>query len=136
MLIVLGLERRSEMFNPYMSERAELGVVRVDLDVISSIISMAAIEVPGVAGLVEDIAGAISRAIWGGGKGVKVMLRGDRIFAELSIAVEYGAEIRNVGFRVQEHVRDVVEKMTGLEVGGIVVNIRGVRRKEAEERNG
>jgi len=121
------------MFEPYTSERAELGVVKVELDVISSIVSMAAAEVPGVAGLVEDLAGLISRGIWGGGKGVRVELRRDRVFAEVSIAVEYGAEIRDVGFRVQEHVRDVLEKMTGLEVGGVVVNVKGVRKKEGKE---
>jgi uncharacterized alkaline shock family protein YloU len=121
------------MFEPYTSERAELGVVKVELDVISSIVSMAAAVVRGVAGIVAVLVSRFSGGFGGGGTGVKVELRRDRVFAEVSIAVEYGAEIRDVGFRVQEHVRDVLERMTGLEVGGVVVNVKGVRKKEETE---
>ncbi len=101
------------------------GTVKIADEVVTVIASYAATEVKGVA----SIAGGISsdmiarKGIKALSKGVKVSVDDDsRISVDLSVCLDYGCEIPEVGAAIQERVKSAIENMTGLEV--TVVNVR------------
>ncbi len=101
------------------------GTVKIADEVVTVIASYAATEVKGVA----SIAGGISsdmiarKGIKALSKGVKVSVDNDsRISVDLSVCLDYGCEIPEVGAAIQERVKSAIENMTGLEV--TVVNVR------------
>ena len=59
-------------------------------------------------------------------KGVKVVVEGREVFAELAITVDYGVDVVEVAKTVQSKVKVAIENMTGLEVMAVNVNIAGV----------
>ncbi|MEW5694099.1 MAG: Asp23/Gls24 family envelope stress response protein [Candidatus Hydrogenedentota bacterium] len=106
-----------------------LGNVSVSSEVIAKIAGLAALEIEGVSGLKETIASGIAKLI---GKevasgGVVVSLENDQVNIEMNIIVKYGAPIPEVSFRVQQNVKNQVEKMTGKSVVSVNVNISDVQ---------
>lgn len=60
-------------------------------------------------------------------KGVRINTVGDRIFIEVSIIVKFGVSISAVAESLKEQIKYKVEKMTGMIVDTINVNIIGVK---------
>ena len=107
--------------------RTDLGVVRINHDVIGRIAAIAAREVPGVAGVWEGLrlGGA---APWFGG--VKVETLETELRIQLPIIVRYGVNLPRVAVQVQERVREAVQRMTDLNAIEVDVNIHGVREPQ------
>ena len=107
---------------------SELGTVQIADEVVSIISGLAATEVKGVAGMssgiVEGIAEALGRKNLS--KGVKVEAGEQEVTIDLSLIVEYGFRIPDVGWTVQEKVKNGVETMTGLTVLNVNVHVQGV----------
>lgn len=126
----------------HKEEKTDLGLIKIHNEVISSVASLAACEVRGVA----KMGGSFARSIYDLiskqqlHKGVKVEnLNGNEIKITLHIVVEYGEDIPRVAAEVQESVRKNVEKMTGLSLSEVDVNIQGVTppaKKENNKENG
>ncbi len=62
-----------------------------------------------------------------GGKGVKVMANGDRIFIDIYVIIKYGVSINAVAESLKEGIKYKVEKFTGMIVDTVNVNIIGVK---------
>lgn len=113
--------------------------VKIANEVIATIAGIAASEVEGVTsmsgGMADGIASILGRKNLT--KGVKAEVGEKETAIELSIVVEYGCKIHEVARDIQDKVRQAIEKMTGLSVVEIVVNVLGVnieRTSKAQER--
>lgn len=60
-------------------------------------------------------------------KGVKVTTTGDRIKIEVSVIIKFGVSISAVADSLKESIKYKVEKLTGMIVSTIDVNIIGVK---------
>lgn len=62
-----------------------------------------------------------------GGRGIKVVTSGDRIFIDIYVIIKYGVSINAVAESLKEGVKYKVEKFTGMIVDTVNVNIIGVK---------
>jgi len=119
----------------------DLGMVRINNEAITTIASVAAMEVRGV----RKMGGGIKRAIHDiftrrpETGGVKITARDSEIRLIVSIIVDYGVDIPRVADQVQDNVKHAVEKMTGLILSEVDVVVDGVYTPslyEKEKRRG
>ena len=114
----------------------DLGVVRINNDVITAIASIAAQEVKGM----YKMGGGLGRTLFdmatrkSGAKGVKVQTTDSEVRLTVSIVVEYGVDIPRIADEVQENVKRAVEKMTGLVLSQIDVIIEGVHSQTLSDK--
>ncbi|MDQ2085307.1 Asp23/Gls24 family envelope stress response protein [Herbivorax sp. ANBcel31] len=119
----------------------EAGEVRISEEVVAIIAGIAAMDIPGVAGMSGGIAGGIAEMLGRKNlsKGVKVEVGDKEAAIDLYIIVEYGCRIPEVSWDIQERVKDAVEAMTGLNVIEVNIHIQGVniekdyKKEPAEE---
>lgn len=114
-----------------MTEKQETlknGQVKISVDVISIIASIAAAEIDGVnaaaSGFVEGISSLFTKKNYT--KGIKVEMKDNDASIDLSITVDYGYKIQDVATKVQQKVKTEVENMTGLNVTSVGVNVQNV----------
>jgi uncharacterized alkaline shock family protein YloU len=117
---------------PKNTAKSDLGRIQVSDEAIAEIAATAATKVAGVAGLgsggrIESLAQVLG--LESGSRGVAVETLGASVALRLSLLVEFGSEIGDVGLQVQEAVRESVEEMTGLEVRAVDVLVQGVRTR-------
>ena len=116
--------------------RNDLGTVRINNEVVAVIAGMAATEIPGVTCMNEGIVGGITEIFGkkGADKGVKVEIGEKEVTITLSIVVKYGVQIPEVALHIQQNVKKQVEKMSGLSVSKVNVNVGGIHfPKEKKE---
>ena len=110
--------------------QTDLGTIRIHKNVIASISSLAACEIQGVkrvggdlkSGLLQLIAGKTLSAI-------KVEIsKNEEVKVEIPLVVKYGFNIPGIANKVQENVRNSLEKMTNLSVKDININVQGIER--------
>jgi uncharacterized alkaline shock family protein YloU len=125
------------MENQFQAEFVEeYGKIEIAPEVIEVIANMAAIEVEGVVDLsggkmadfVDRIGGRKNM-----GKGVRVELGEKEVAIDVYIIVEYGYRIPDTALKVQENVRNSIEKMTGLLVTKVNVHIVDVQLKQEKK---
>lgn len=101
----------------------ESGKIRISEEVISVISAIAAKEVEGLSSMggtiLENIGEIIAKKSHG--KGVKVEYTEEGLVIDVHITVKFGVKIREVSASIQEHVKNAVETMTGLDV--VTVNV-------------
>src|SRR6185312_503187 len=89
------------------------GEALISHDVLASYAADAALEVPGVRGLVG---GPMP-----GRRGVKVLEDDGRVAIELHVGVDWGASIPEVGARVQQRVADYLAQMADVRPSAVDV---------------
>ncbi|HOP99381.1 MAG TPA: Asp23/Gls24 family envelope stress response protein [Acetivibrio clariflavus] len=106
----------------------EIGNIKISEEVVAIIAGVAAMDVPGVAGMSGGIAGGIAEILGRKNlsKGVKVEVGEKEAAIDLYIIVEYGYRIPDVSWDIQEKVKKAVETMTGLNVVEINIHVQGV----------
>ena len=114
-----------------IDDQPELGEIKINLDVVASIVRLAALQVPGVAavggGLVDGISELLSKRE-SDKRGVKVTEDSRGFYAvELRIVVTYGTEIGRTAYAVQVAVRKQIVAMTDKSVARVDVVVEGVR---------
>ena len=62
-----------------------------------------------------------------GGKGVKVVTSGDRIYIDIFVIIKFGVSISAVAESLKKDVKYKVEQFTGMIVDTVNVNILGVK---------
>ena len=67
-----------------------------------------------------------------GGKGVKVVTSGNRIFIDISVLIKYGVSIEAVAESLKEAIKYKVENFTGMIVDSVNVNVIGVRTQSSK----
>lgn len=93
------------------------GSVSYSKNVIVSIVSLATMEICGVACL--------------RGKKVVTDITGDKVAVDVYIDVKIGFSCADIAFKVQENIKRSIESMTNLKTGTINVNILGVSFDDA-----
>jgi len=110
--------------------RNELGLVRIHKNVISSISSIAAMEIEGVKSVGKDLKSRCFEVI--GRKSfsaIKVDIsKNEEVKVEVPLIIKYGYNIPDVASRVQENVHSALEKMSNLSIKDININVRGIER--------
>ncbi|MBU0605708.1 MAG: Asp23/Gls24 family envelope stress response protein [Candidatus Omnitrophica bacterium] len=106
----------------------DLGVVRINNEAITTIASVAAMEVKGVHKMGGGIKKALHEVFLRGhsSSGVKISVKDSEIKLVVSIIVDYGIDIPRVADGVQDSVKHAVEKMTGLVMSEVDVVVDGV----------
>ncbi|GGI95907.1 alkaline-shock protein [Alicyclobacillus cellulosilyticus] len=112
-------------------QATEFGKIQIADEVIQVIAGLAASEVPGVAGMSGSFAGGLTESILGRknlAKGVKVRFEDEdkSCAVDLSVVLEYGVNIPEVGLAVQENVKQAIESMTGLKVSAVHLHVSGI----------
>lgn len=106
-------------------------------EVIATIASTAAVEVPGVAGMAprtNDLRGLVGNSAT---KYVAVINNESETIVDLYINLKAGVRIPDVAGEVQRVVKDEVQSMTGRPVTKVNVHIAGIvleEKKEAEKK--
>jgi len=127
---------RQDMTDRYRT--TELGAVKINNNAITTIASIAAMEIKGV----SKIGGGIGKTLFdflckkGTTKGVKIITTLGDIKLTVYITVEYGVDITRIADEVQENVKIAVEKMTGLVLSGVDVVIEGVKSPLSKDKTG
>ena len=103
-------------------------VVRISDEVVSTVAAIAATEVDGVVAMTGGLVGGLSEMLGRRNpqKGVRVEIGPEEAVIDLTLTVRYGVRIPEVAAKVQENVRDAVERMTGLVVRAVNVHVTGV----------
>lgn len=105
----------------------ELGKIEISPEVIQIISGLSATQVEGVIGMsggIKDLNELLGKKNLR--KGIRVDIN-DFTKIELSIIVEYGCRLPEVGRNVQEAVKSAVEMMTGLTIDQVIVRIDGIK---------
>jgi len=112
-----------------MAEKKEKGRVSISKDVVTAIAGIAISEVEGIANL-RSGDGAFRR-----GEGMKryvdTEVEGENVRVTVRITIYYGKPIHKVAKQVQTRVKSEIEKMTGLKVNAVDVDVQRLVELEA-----
>lgn len=113
----------------------EIGIIKISDEVVGAIASLATTEVDGISGMSGGIGEGIVKLLTGSQltKGVKVEVGEREVVIDVFVVVDYGVNIPEVCWKVQENVKQTVEKMTGLAVVGVNVYVQGVYIKDKKQ---
>ena len=115
----------------------DLGLIRIHKNAIAQAASLAALEVDGVKRIGGGFKGSIMAFIGKGPAGIKVEIsKTEEVKLEIPLFIKYGFNIPDIASRVQENVRQVLEKMTNLSIKAININIQGVESLAVSARQG
>lgn len=110
----------------------EYGKVTFADEVIATIAGVAALEVAGVTSMSGGIVEKFGRK--SPSKGVKVEVGEKEAAIDLYMVIDYGVQIPEVAWNVQENVKKSIEIMTGLSVIEVNIYIQGIDfHKEARK---
>lgn len=119
------------------SREEEVGDIKIAREVICTMASQAALEVPGVVtmsgGLADDVAKLMGKE--SNAKGVRVTFdtNGKMVNVIIYLVVEFGSNIPELALKVQEHVKSTVESMSGYEVQFVDVHVENVVKRTGNE---
>lgn len=127
---------------PQMSQTSSLGKIAIAPEVIEMLTGLAAGEIEGVVHMNGGFVGGIVEKLGRKniGKGVKVEIGENHAVIDVSIIVNYGVSIPRVASDLQDHVKNTVQNLTGLDVLEVNVHVIGVevdreQSIKAEEKN-
>ena len=111
------------------------GQVHISTDVLSIITSIAAREIEGVqdasSGFVDELSSLFNKK--NNTKGIKIEVKENNVYIDISVNVEYGYNVHKVAEAVQAKIAEKIENMTELNVTSVNVNVANVFIKEEEE---
>ena len=109
-------------------EQTSLGSIRISAEVVKIIAGLAAIEINGVAGMSGGFVGGIAEMLGRKNlsKGIKVEVGEKEAAVDIYVILEYGVRIPDVAAQIQDTVKNAIERMTGLDVVEVNVNVQGV----------
>ncbi|MGI5850800.1 MAG: Asp23/Gls24 family envelope stress response protein [Clostridiales bacterium] len=102
----------------------EYGKVTFADDVVATIAGLAALEVKGVSSMSAGIVEKFGKK--NPTRGVKVEVGEKEAAVDLYMIVDYGVQIPEVAWNVQENVKKSIETMTGLSVVEVNIYIQGI----------
>lgn len=108
----------------------EKGTIRISNTVIAKLAGYVATQCYGVVGMCtrsgkDGISGLLKKENMD--KGIKVKTENNVLEIALYIVVEYGLNIGTIGETIRSSVKYNIEKMTGMEVSDVRVNVESVR---------
>jgi uncharacterized alkaline shock family protein YloU len=113
--------------------RTDLGVIKIHANVISSIASIAASEIEGVKKVGGTSKGIVELLRCKAGQcGIRVGIdKHDEVHIAIPLVIKFGFNIPEVANRVQENVRQALEKMTSVPIKDIDINVQGIEKEGA-----
>ncbi len=110
--------------------RTDLGAIKIHKNVIASIASLAAGEIEGVKRIGGDFTSGLLELV---GKknlsAVKVEIdKNEEVRIDVPLVIKYGFNIPDIANRVQESVRNALEKMTSLSIKDINISVQSIER--------
>lgn len=106
------------------SDYEEYGKVTFADEVVATIAGLAALEVKGVSSMSAGIVEKFGKK--GPTRGVRVEVGEKEAAVDLYMVVDYGVQIPEVAWNVQENVKKSIETMTGLSVIEVNIYIQGI----------
>jgi len=110
--------------------QTDLGKIRIHKNVIASIASLAAVEIEGVKRIGSDFKSGVLELI--GNKtliAIKVEIdKNEEIRVDIPLVIKYGFNIPDVSNKVQENIRNALERMTSLSIKYININVQAIER--------
>ena len=131
-------EELNEVISTLEETEDKVGNVKISVDVISKVASIAATEIKGVHGMSSSAIGELAGILGAkkkGSRGVKVDLSDGTCQIDVFIIVEYGVKIPDIAWEVQESVKNNVESMTGMDVSKVNIHVEGVSFEKEEEKD-
>ena len=114
-----------------MTENTQ-GKTTVSPEVLTTIASLAALEVPGVSRL-APVSGGVNRLFKrGAGDGVRIETQDNTVFVDLFMALKQDVNIREVSRNVQQQVTRAIQEMVGMDVVQLDVHIENIEYEGAE----
>ncbi len=112
----------------YVSRCDELGNIHISEEVLAAIAAAATLEVEGVNGLSANLGSDLAELLGKKNlaKGIHVQMEEDQVKVELSIVMDYGHTIPEIGKSIQDGVMNAIESMTGLKVSEVNVTVSGI----------
>lgn len=122
------------MAENYITTVTENGKVCISEDVIAVMVRAAIMEVEGVSDLANTVGTDILEFIGVRtlSKGVKIVMDGDSLTADVLIMVDFGRVVTEVAENVQTAVTSALEDMTGI-TPTVNVHVSGVSFRTAEK---
>ena len=110
----------------------EYGQIKIADDAIATIVSMATLEVDGVAGMNGGVTSNITEMLGKKNmtKGVKLDIENNKVVVEIYIIAYYGVALPILANEIQNRVKNALETMTGLEVISVNINVQGLIFKD------
>jgi uncharacterized alkaline shock family protein YloU len=112
--------------NPASSSAPVSGKIFVSPGVLLTVARLAALSVPGVAGM-SPVPGGVNRPFRrGAAQGVRLETRAEEVSAELFLVLHPESDAREVARRVQLEVCRAITEIVGMKVGQVVVHIEDI----------
>lgn len=119
----------------YVSRCDELGNIHISEEVLAAIAAAATLEVEGVNSLSANLGSDLAELLGKKNltKGIHIQMEEDKVKVELSILMDYGHTIPEMGKAVQDGIKSAVESMTGLDVSEVDVTVSGICFEKKEQ---
>ena len=102
------------------------GKIFVSPGVLVTVARLAALSVPGVAGM-SPVPGGVNRPYRrGSAQGVRLETNGEEVSAELFLVLHPESDAREVARKVQREVSRAITEMIGMKMGEVVVHIEDI----------
>lgn len=119
-----------------MTDRPPRIVLEIPDEVVGRIAALAALEVEGVSGLAQGLVEGLGERLGrrAGPSGVRVEVVAGEVAVDVNVVVRLGTRIPEVAQAAQDHIKLVMEAMTGLSVTEVNIHVEGVERGDVRLR--
>jgi uncharacterized alkaline shock family protein YloU len=116
----------------FENKTSEKGKITYADEVVASIAGIAAVGISGVAGMSGGLVNGITEFLGKKSpmKGVKVEADNGDVVVNLQVVAEYGISMPEICDKMQDNIKKDIERMTGLKVKAVNVNVQGIRIKD------
>lgn len=108
----------------------DLGIIRIHDNVIASIASLAACEIAGVKAIAKSLGSSLLDLIHKKNvSAIKVEKdKNGEITIQIPLVIKYDFNIPEIANKVQDNVRNTLEKMTNLSIKNINIIVQGIEK--------
>ncbi|MCX5700114.1 MAG: Asp23/Gls24 family envelope stress response protein [Candidatus Omnitrophica bacterium] len=110
--------------------RTDLGLIRIHRNAIACVASLAALEIEGVKRITGTFRSSVMQLLGkNNSSAIRVEInKSEEVKVDIPLFIKYGFNIPDIANRVQENVRQALEKMTNLSIKEININVQGIER--------
>lgn len=118
-----------------ISRKPNVGSLKISEEVLATIASFAAKEVPGVAAMALSSPASIKNFLVKSSpssKSVKIELNDDVAIIDVYVNLKYGAKIPETSEAIQTSVKESVQNMTGITVSRVNIHVEGITFEDTQ----